>query len=43
MNALTSQLIRLHGREGLRAEQWFDLSSLYAKELFGVRASAGSN
>ena len=37
MNALTSQLIRLHGREGLRAEQWFDLMIDDVLAGFGLR------
>jgi len=27
VDALTKELIAPHGREGLRAEQWFDLMS----------------
>ena len=37
MNALTSELIRLHGREGLRAEQWFDLMIDDVLAGFGLR------
>ena len=37
MAKLTDELIRLHGKEGLRAEQWFDLLIDDVLAGFGIR------
>ncbi|MCB1819781.1 MAG: hypothetical protein KDI77_17835, partial [Gammaproteobacteria bacterium] len=37
MDALTNRLIGLHGHEGLRAEQWFDLLIDDVLAGFGMR------
>jgi hypothetical protein len=37
MGRLTDELIKLHGREGLSAEQWFDLMIDDVLAVFGIR------
>ena len=37
MNTLTRELIGLHGKEGLRAERWFDLMLDDVLAGFGLR------